>query len=107
MGVSSRTYRFLYQSSKKKMSQNLPTDLNFPPINQKSDLEYPDESEQIRHLQYLAYKAQFAEDISKKMRVPDQLTFTETSDINIKKQRESSTNNDRKIHTEMKVPSKI
>ena len=89
------------------MSQDLPTDLNFPPINQKSDLEYPDESEQIRHLQYLAYKAQFAEDISKKMRVPDQLTFTETSDINIKKQRESSTNNDRKIHTEMKVPSKI
>ena len=90
------------------MSQDLPTDLNFPPINQKSDLEYPDESEQIRHLQYLAYKAQFAEDISKKMRVPDQLTFTETSDINnIKKKRESNTNNEKKIHTEMKVPSKI
>lgn len=87
------------------MADNLHDVNNLPPINlHKKEMEYPDESDQIRHLQYLAYKAQFAEDISKKMRVPDQLTF-----VSSEAQTNSSTvvqpKND-KIK-EMKVPSKI
>lgn len=87
------------------MADNLHDVNNLPPINlHKKEMEYPDESDQIRHLQYLAYKAQFAEDISKKMRVPDQLTF-ESSEAHTGSSTVIQPKND-KIK-EMKVPSKI